>query len=389
MPDPFLPRLLWGWREKTRAYLWRYAAGNCCVSLTAWFGSLFFTARYFHLFAPSTVVANLVAVPLSFIITGLAIASILTGWCCAPLAALFNNANWSCTHLLLLVVGFFAQVPGGHTYVAMPDFATRPACEITVLDVGTGGAAFIRTRKADWLIDCGHGYEYERVVLPFLRSRGVSRLDGLLLTHGDVQHIGGASAALGDLHPGVLVDSPLKDRSTSRRKLFAELAAAGVPKCICQRGDVLHLDAETELRMLFPPAGLACSVADDKAFVLMLENSGVRTLLTSDSGFPTEQWLLAHEPDLRADVLVKGWHAKDLSGTSDFLAAVKPKAIIATRPEYGASRETMAEWKEMVAQRGITLFAQDEAGAATIELRDGQFSVRAFGNGQTFRSRAR
>ena len=46
---------------------------------------------------------------------------------------------------------------------------------------------------------------------------------------------------------------------------------------------------------------------------------GRRVLFTSDSGYATEQWLLENEPDLRADILVKGQHGKDLSGTPGFL----------------------------------------------------------------------
>ncbi len=117
--------------------------------------------------------------------------------------------------------------------------------------------------------------------------------------------------ALEDLAPGVLIDSPLKDRSTTRRKLHADMALAQKPKSIYERGDVIHLDAETDLQVLFPPAGLERSMADDKAFVLLLESAGTRVLFMSDSGFSTEEWLLTHETALRADILIKGQHAKD------------------------------------------------------------------------------
>ncbi|HEV7402119.1 MAG TPA: ComEC/Rec2 family competence protein [Chthoniobacteraceae bacterium] len=387
LPDPFLPRTLWGWPEQIRAYVWRGATANFSVSFAAWMGSGLFTAGYFHLFSLSTVAANLIAVPISFFILALGLASVLTGWWAPSVAALFNNANWGCTKALLLCVKWIAAVPGGHTYVGVPQHTSPPACEITVLDTGPGAANFLRTRHAGWLIDCGHGYDYQRVVLPYLRSRGVNSIDGLILTHGDVQHIGGAPAALEDLAPGVLIDSPLKDRSTTRRKLHADLALAQRPKSIYERGEVIHLDAETALQVLFPPAGLDRSTADDKAFVLLLECAGTRVLFMSDSGFSTEDWLLAHEPGLRADILIKGQHAKDLSGTEDFLAAVQPQVIVSNRPDPFAKSDE--EWARMVAARGIALFRQENSGAVTIELRPGGWKARGFVNGQTVSGNAR
>lgn len=381
LPDSFLPRTLWGWPEHLRAWAWRGATANFSVSFAAWAGSGLFTAGYFHLFSLSTVAANLVAVPISFFILALGLASVLTGWCAPAVAALFNNANWGCTKLLLLCVKWIAAVPGGHTYVGLPQHASPPACEITVLDVGPGAASFLRTPRTDWLIDCGHGFEYQRAVLPFLRSRGVNSIDGLLLTHGDVQHIGGASLALADLAPRMLVDSPLKDRSSTRRKLHADLALAQKPKSIYERGEVIHLDGASALRVLFPPAGLERSTADDKAFVLLLESAGTRVLFMSDSGFSTEDWLLANEPGLRADILIKGQHAKDLSGTEDFLAAVQPHVIVSHRPDPFAKPDE--PWAQMVAARGITLFRQENCGAVTIELRAKGWKVHGFVNGQT------
>ncbi len=383
LPDAFLPRVLWSRRQQARAWAWRYAAGNVSVSFAAWGGSALFTAGYFHLFSVSTVLANLVAVPISFAILALGLASALTGGWAAPLAALFNNANWFCTKALLVCVKTIAALPGGHTYVETPPFTAPSVCEITVLDVGTGAAQVLHTPQADWLLDCGHSFEYQRAVLPFLRARGVNSIDGLILTHGDVQHIGGATAALQDLAPRILIDTPLKDRSSTRRKLHAELDVASRPKSIRARGDLLQLDAENTLRVLFPPPGLDRAVADDKAFVLLLESAGTRILFMSDSGFVTEQWLLAHEPGLRADILVKGRHARDLSCTEDFLAAVQPKAIVVSRPDPFAKPDE--SWAPMVTARGIALFAQETTGAVTIRLRKNEWTVRGYVNGQTLR----
>ena len=109
----------------------------------------------------------------------------------------------------------------------------------------------------------------------------------------------------------------------------------------------------------------------------------------SDSGFATERWLLENEADLRADLLIKGQHARDFSGSPDFLARVQPQAIICSAHGYGVPTATLDAWEQQVAGRGIEVFRQDHCGAAQVELRDGTWSVRGFVNGQTFSSRAR
>ncbi len=265
-----------------------------------------------------------------------------------------------------------------------------PACEFTVFDLGDGGAIHVRGGRHDWLLDAGGSFDYPRVVLPYLRSRGVNRLDGLLLTHGDTHHLGGALVALDDFGPRRIVDSSLRDRSSTRAALHVELAARQLGKTICVRGDFIRIAPGVSVRVLFPPAGLKRSVADDKAIVLQLDAGGTRTLFMSDSGFSTEQWLLENEPDLRSEILVKGHHAKDLSGTLEFIARVQPQAVICGPPDHAGGGEGLDAWEKSVADRGIAIFRQDRTGAVRVDLRGaGEFEIRAFLGGQTLRSRAR
>lgn len=389
MPDVFLPRPLWSLREKGFAWVWTLISAALGVTLSAWLGSLLFTAGYFHLFSPAAILANLLAVPLAFLVLAFGVAALLISAACTTGAIWFNNANWLCAKALLWVVGAFAELPGGHVYVEVPHAARAPAVELTVFDMGDGAATHLRAGGRDWLLDCGHTSRYPRTILPYLRSRGVNRLDGLLLSHGDADHIGSAVEVFHDFAPQIVIDSPLKDRSTARRALFLELGAKQRGKRIARRGDVISIAPDTTLRVLFPPPGLVRSLSDDKALVVRLECQGRRVLFMSDSGFPTEQWLVQNEPDLRADVIVKGQHAKDFSGTAELLARVQPSAIVCSSLPFGVPASALDEWAQRVTAQGIVVFRQDECGAAVAEIRDGEISVRGFVNGQTFSSRAR
>lgn len=387
-PDPFLPQPLWSWRQRSLAWGTRLLAASFGVTFAAWLGSLFFMAGYFHIVSPSAILANLIAVPIAFCVLALGIATVLTAAIAKPIAVLFSNANWLCAKALLGTVKIFTLVPAGHMYVELPRLAATPVCEITVLDVGEGAAIHLRSGSADWLVDSGAKWSYDSLTLPYLRSRGINRLDTLLLTHGDAQHIGSASTLFADLTPRLLLDSTVKDRSSTRRSFHAELAAQDRGKAFARRGDEFTL-GRSRVQVLFPPRGWQGNLADDKAMVVRIECEGRRVLLMSDAGFITERWLIENEPDLRADVLVKGHHSRDLSGTEDFIGHVTPAVVIAGQLRYGAPSEHLDEWCSTVAERGITVFRQDQCGAARIAIRDGAVAVSGFVNGQTFRSRAR
>lgn len=389
VPDPFLPRALWSWRHKLSAQGSHAFAAALGVTLAAWGGSLLFTIGYFHLFSLAAILANLVAVPLAFGVLTLGLFSVVMSPVATWAAILSNNANWLCARLLLRSVELCALIPGGNLYVETPDLSRAPDCEVVVFDLGSGAAAHLRSGGRDWLIDCGSSARYEQTILPYLRTRGVNRLDALLLTHGDAQHIGGALGALDDFQPQKIIDSAVLDRSSTRRAFHVELGRRNLGKNFARPGEVFGISSTTRVCVLYPPAGHQRAVADDKALVLRLECGGVRALFMSDGGFSTEQWLLQNQPDLRADVLVKGQHSKDLSGTLDFVSRVQPRLIVCNGAPFAAAAGSLDEWERKMVAAGIMVYRQDRTGAVRIAIGRGDFVATTFVNDQTFRSRAR
>ena len=90
---------------------------------------------------------------------------------------------------------------------------------MTVLDLGAGGAVHVRVDGHDWLVDCGSERSYERIVREYLHWAGVNRLTGLVLTHGDSQHIGGVTQLLSDFPRVHVIDNSAPDRSLIHRRL--------------------------------------------------------------------------------------------------------------------------------------------------------------------------
>src|SRR6266536_1413611 len=386
-PDPFLPRsLLRGPKRLVHAgFEWLFRGAS--VSLAAWIGSLPFILWYFHIVTPISLFANLVVVPIAFFILAIALLSLLATPLLPWLAVVFNNANWLLAHLVLGIVQLFAQIPGGHFYVEHPQWPEKLTAEITVLDLGAGAAIHLRTGEADWLFDCGSERSYQRVVREYLHWAGVNRLSGLLITHGDSLHIGGATELLHDFPSVRLIDNPAPDRSTVHQRLQRLFQERRIKPADLAAGDSFSLSREVTARVLFPPRNFSAPIADGQACVLQLVlSSGTRVLLTSDSGIKTEEELLRRNADLRSDILIKGQHDAGESGSEAFLNAVRPRLIIATSSDFPEHERLSDNWVENMRARSIELFRQDETGAVTLRFRGGGWEAQSYLPGKTFRS---
>jgi beta-lactamase superfamily II metal-dependent hydrolase len=306
------------------------------------------------------------------------------------IAIVFNNANWFLARLVLSIVQLFAQIPGGHFYVDDPHWSQNDIAKITVLDVGPGAAVHLRPRGADWLFDCGSERNYQRVVRPYLHWAGVNRLDGLLLTHGDSLHIGGAAELLRDFPRVRLIDNPAPDRSTIHQQLQRLLQQRGIKTAHLAAGDSFRLSREVTAHVLFPPRVLLANVSDDQAYVIQLVVAPSTSILfMSDSGEKTENSLLAYGLNLRSDIIIKGQHQSGQSGSDRFLDAVRPQLIIATSRDFPEHERISDKWAENVRTRSIKLFRLDETGAVTVRVSRHGWEAESYLIGETFRSSSR
>ena len=389
-PDSFLPRsLLRGPRRLVHLGLnWSGAAVS--VSLAAWIGSLALILWYFYLVTPISLFANLVVVPIAFFILAIALVSIVSAPLLPWVSLIFNNANRFLAHMVLALVHVFAQVPAGHFYLEHLPRSDGAQARINVLDVGAGAAIHLRTRHRDWLFDCGSEHDYERVLRPYLHASGLNELTGLLLTHGDSLHIGGAAGLITDSAPAILVDNPAPDRSIVHRRLQILFKERGLNSKQLAAGDGFELAPGITAKILFPGRVTLPAAADDLSFVVHLSiGPSTRVLFMSDSGAETEKALIHSGVDLRSDILIKGQNHSGDSGSEPFLDAVRPQLIVATSRDFPENERISDEWADHVRAHGIKLFRQDETGAVEICFRRDDWQARAYVTGETFRSWSR
>jgi len=378
-PDPFVPLQLWTRWQKLGAKSAEHVGGLVAVSLAAWVGSFPLTLLYFHLISLSALPANLAIIPLAFLIMITACLSLGGGLFTTALAAIFNNANWVFTKVLLAVVQMASSFPGSYFYVGLPE--PSPVA-VTVFDFESGGASAVESGGKIWLLDCGPAWALGAVVVPWLRGRGKEFPDGLVISHGDAQHIGGAGGLVGIGPPPLVVDSLLDDRSPARGRLHRRLEDLGIPKSLNRAGDRLQISRGVALHVLYPPSGITKNEADDKVMVVRLDAGPSRVLFLSDAGPAVQAWLIGQARDqLKSGILVAGRHRSGIPVSSEFLDAVHPLLLVTTAACFPESELPDPNWVSMIEKRGIRVLRQDVTGAVKMEIFPDKILVGGFADG--------
>jgi ComEC/Rec2-related protein len=383
-PDPFIPIPLW-----TRWQRWGHACGEgiadaVSVSLAAWIGSLPLTIYYFHMVSLSSLLANLIIIPLAFGIMATAVLALFGGLLSGAVAAVFNNANLALIKALILIVQAAAALPGSSLLFGTLD---RAPAAITIFDFADGGAVAVETGHRLWLLDCGSARDFKNTLLPWMRERGRDSADGLILSHGDARRMGGAVDLLSSGRPPLIMDSPLGDRSRSRKQLHDWLQKSGIPKSIQFAGDEIEINHVAKWRVLHPSLGYRAGLADDKALVVRLDTLRTRILFLADSGPDTFRNLLENRTaELASDILVLGHHHSGIPPDAAFIDAVRPSVIVVSRRGGFLDNEPIdPEWVSMLHDRGISVFQQSETGALIIHVFRTGYEVEGFVNGQKYR----
>ena len=248
--------------------------------------------------------------------------------------------------------------------------APRPAngdLWLTVLDVGQGLAIVARSAEHTLLYDAGPRYSPEadsgnRVVIPYLRAAGVNRLDGMVVTHDDIDHSGGALSVLQGL-PVEWLASPLPPKHP-----VVQAAALARPCLAGQRWEwegvtfeTLHPRPEDYARIDTLKDNATCCV-------LRVSAHGKSVLLSADIEADVEAVLLAAGAQLKSDVLIAPHHGSKTSSTDAFLAAVKPDTIVIPVGYRNRFRHPAPEVLERYTKSGAQILRTDRDGAITLRF---------------------
>ncbi|HEM4973976.1 TPA: DNA internalization-related competence protein ComEC/Rec2 [Streptococcus suis] len=285
--------------------------------------------------------------------------------------------------LLLLLVSLFLLYDfyrkkkwllGLSLVLALLFFTTKHPLEneVTVVDIGQGDSIFLRDmRGRTVLIDVGGRVDFaakeawqerssqanaERTLIPYLHSRGVDRIDSLVLTHTDTDHVGDVLEVAKQVQIGRIVVSP---GSLTVPDFVATLKKINVPVHVVKVGDRLPI-FDSYLEVLYPDG--TGDGGNNDSIVLYGRLLETNFLFTGDLE-QGELDLIATYPNLPVDVLKAGHHGSKGSSYPEFLDHIGAKIALISAGENNRYKHPHQETLDRFDSRNIQVYRTDQQGA--------------------------
>ncbi|RFC36976.1 MAG: competence protein ComEC [Candidatus Nitrotoga sp. LAW] len=271
-------------------------------------------------------------------------------------------------------LGLIALLP---MFLVLPAVPPEGSLRLVIFDVGQGLAVAAQTHDHALLYDAGPNFNSEansgnRILIPALRGMGIARLDGLILTHDDNDHTGGALSIL----QGIPVDWLSSSLATNHPLLQH---ASNTQRCM--DGQTWEWDG-VHFEVLHPTAE---SYAEEKirdnnrSCVLKISTGKNSVLLAADIEKDSEWRLLKqHEEELPATILVVPHHGSKTSSVNAFVAAIHPRYAVFTvgyRNRFGHPNKEVVERYLAVNSEPLR---SDRDGAIIVEMDVQNISVERY-----------
>lgn len=399
-------------------------AMNLAITIAATLSTLPIIAWYFNVLSLSALIANLVVVPIVelIIILGLA-AGILA------LLPLIGSLIFMLDSLLLGIVfeltKILAAIPYSQIYMPSLSLAISmiyylllaglaldkkylagrrdkiflllaalivfnvsynlikpPVMTMHFIDVGQGDAALAITPQGHaFLFDTGGTLDDfavgEKVVLPYLRHYGVTRLDGIFLTHAHADHAAGTGSVLQKM-PVKAVFTAAEGREEYAKVMGLSTANPLLNKLTTvKQGEVFSLDG-LKIEVLFAPQNI--KAGNEASNVYRVSYGKASFLITGDITADKEKEMLSSGINAAATVLKAAHHGSDTSNSRELLAAVKPDYGIFSVGKDNSFGHPKAEILERYQNNNIKTYRTDKDGAIIFTTDGEKISVETYEN---------
>ena len=427
-----LPRILQEFKQEGISALlktsWKknimkYIMLSLLVTAVAIIGTAPFVALHFNRFAPIGFFTNLFIVPwVGFLIVPLSLAASVFSFFFTPLATLLIAINSFITLMLLRVLAFFASLPLASLFVSTPTLfeiilfylllflsvhvkkrrmarylflgvclvsafdvafwnlrdSFQKDLRLSFIDVGHGDSILIEFPQGKRMLIDGGGLYDDRfdtgknVIAPFLWSRKIRRIDALVLTHPDPDHLKGLNFIASQFSIGQFWDNGFQTESESYLQLRKILNERKIKTRSLTEETLPQTVNGVEISVLNPPVWKAMQKGtqnlrdlNNSSLVMRLRFKNVSVLLAGDIGKEAEERMLRRDYPLRSDILKIPHHGSSTSSTTPFLERVKPTHAILSVGERNIGRLPHPEVLKRYQQVGATLYRTDRQGTIT------------------------
>lgn len=371
------------WHQRAFFALARWSGWLLVTSCVVWLFTLPLVMYSFHIVSLISVPISLLIWPLVTVAMWSGFLMVLIGWLIAPIGHLCGSVcNWSLAGLESVVL-WAESVPGGHFWAPGPAWWWVLGFYIGLLFVMMWGRARLSPRwnvaaLAAWILiglvppasrvwtrdglDCsfvavGHGAcvvmqgpggetlvydaggigspEYAtQTIASFLWSRGIMRIDGLVISHADIDHYNAVPGLLERFHVGTIYVSPVMFEAIGDAETRGGVAVlhdaiehAGVPIREIWSGDRLRVGSDMAIQVLHPPEKGVVGSDNANSITMAVEYAGRRLLLPGDLESPGLDDVMAELP-YDCDVLLAPHHGSRRSDPPGFAAWSTPEWVV-------------------------------------------------------------
>ncbi|MHB1420805.1 MAG: ComEC/Rec2 family competence protein [Bacillota bacterium] len=247
---------------------------------------------------------------------------------------------------------------------------------VVFLDVGEGDAIFIQAPGNYTALIDGGGKAGDRVVLPFLRREGIRKLDLVVSSHPDTDHLQGLFSVVKEMPVAQVIMAPVPEPPGDYRDFIVLLENRKVNYSAASNGLVIKLGPGVQLDVLNPSNIVRTESGGDNnnSVVMKLVCGDTSVLLTGDIEHEAMQELVTQGGDLRSTVIKMPHHGSKSGLEPNFLHKVTPKAVVISvgKNSFGhPSPEILNFWEEA----GVPTYRTDMLGAVTFTSDGHKWSI--------------
>lgn len=243
---------------------------------------------------------------------------------------------------------------------------------VIFLDVGQGASQLLISPSGKTLLIDGGNNDQEQVMLDYLEKYKIGRIDVMIGTHPDADHIGGLDRVIDRHEIGAIYMPKIQANTKTFESLLESIQRKGLKVKTAKAGVVPDWDEEVQVQMLAP-----VKTSDDSnnmSAVLKVTYGEVSFLLTGDAERESEKLMLESGADLQADILLVGHHGSKSSTSASFLERVRPQVGIIQVGEnsYGHPKQ---EILNRLRKAGVKVYRNDLHGTIEISTDGEQIEV--------------
>ncbi|MFR8017818.1 MAG: DNA internalization-related competence protein ComEC/Rec2 [Clostridiaceae bacterium] len=244
----------------------------------------------------------------------------------------------------------------------------------TFLDVGQGDGIVLRSESHTILVDCGSSQQKsigEKVLVPYLKSQGVTRLDLAVMTHGDQDHMNGIRYLLEHPESGIRVGGLMMPEA-GKDEIYGKMAELAkkrdIPVFYAQKGDIWNNFPGKGMSMecLSPDGGTEFTDRNEESLVFRLTYGRFSMLLTGDMETSGEETLLTSGVLTPVTILKAGHHGSATSSSEEFIEKLSPSVTILSygrKNRYGHPAEKV---RKRLLEHGSKIYETGLSGAVMV-----------------------